>query len=303
MKRFLKTSAVFCIGLIVLVAGLDFALSRYNRRNEGKYLVGREVYIAQTIAGRPSPKVHTLFLGDSVARQIFPPGEEKNPSLRYLTTNQAISVAGQYYLLEDALKTHPNVKRVFMFYTPSAWANDWDQAFTHDYFCGYFHQPRQVLEAFAVKRDWSLLGTHLGRAFLPNLAALNSTLSQSRVKPRRSWVKEAKPDQPIEVSDVSKAYLEKLRNLCSSRGIAFRVYPCPVSQAFSFRDDSHLYDAPIVYLPPDAFHDDAIHLTAPNVVPVRTAMAARLSLPASETTSPGDPTAAADLARAKLLAE
>lgn len=303
MKRFLKTSTIFCIGLLALVIGLELVLARLNRRSEGKFLVGREVYIAQTIASRLSPHVDTLFLGDSVARQIFPPGEEENTSLQYLTSNQAISVAGQYYLLEEALKTHPGVKSVFMFYTPSAWANDWDQAFTHDYFCGYFHKPRQVLEAFALKHDWSLLGAHIGRAVLPNLSALNSTLSESRVKPRRSWVKEARPNQPIEVSQVSKAYLEKLRKLCSSRAITFRVYPCPVSQAFSFRDDSHLYDAPIVYLPAEAFHNDAIHLTAPNVAPVREMMMTRLSLPANDPRSHDDSSAANDPAHVRVSAD
>jgi hypothetical protein len=283
MKRFAKISAIFCTGLVLLVFGVDLALGRFTAFTRGKHLVGREVYVAQAIARTPAPAVHTVFLGDSVARQVFPPGEEEDRAVKYLTTHQAISVAGQYYLLEEALAAHAAVKRVYLFYTPSAWANDWDQAFTHDYFCGYFHEPRHVREAFAVKRDWSLLGAHVGRLLLPNLVAANSSLSQSRTKPRRSWAKETEPRTPIEVSQVSQRFLARIRELCAARGIEFRVYPCPVSSQFSFGDDRGLYDAPISYLPRDNFHDDAIHLKGPYVARVRAEMAARFALPESVT--------------------
>jgi hypothetical protein len=256
-------------------------LSWYTTRTAGRYLIGREVYIAQAIARKHDDQTHTLYLGDSVARQVFPPGEETDkPFSKYITTNQAISVAGQYYLLREALESHPAVKTVYLFYTPNAWGNNLDQVYTHDYFCGYFHKPEHVKAAFAVKKDWSLLGVHLGRMLLPNVAAANSSMSIAHAPSRANWVKEAAAGKvvAVPVSPVSEHFLAEMRALCQSKGIQFKVYPCPVSEAFTYRDDTHLYDAPIEYFPADAFQEDAIHLKRPYVTIARAKLDSKLPM-------------------------
>jgi hypothetical protein len=281
MKRFVKISAVFCLGLVILTVALDRILGWRIRRADGEPLIGREVYVAQKIAAKHDDATRELYLGDSVAKQVFPPGEEPghDPTIKYVTTNQAISMAGQYYLLSDTLATHPNVKRVYLFYTPSAWGNDLDQAYTHDYFCGYFHKPSQVREAFAVKKDWDLLGAHIGRMLLPNILATNSSMSLKAGGPKRSWAKETERGAKIEVSNVSQAYMRRIRELCKSRGIELRVYPSPVSDQFLFTDPGNLYDAPIAYLKAENFQDDTIHLKRPYVEAARYELVSRLALP------------------------
>ena len=138
----------------------------------GGHIIGADVYGATWRARRRTPEVRTILLGDSVARQLFPPGREPkelNGRYRFLTSNQAISMAGQYYLLQDALRSCPGATDVYLLYFPGSLANDLGPDFTHDYFCGYFHSPRQIAEVFAVKRDFTLLASQVGHGLFPNL--------------------------------------------------------------------------------------------------------------------------------------
>ena len=138
-KRFVVGCARFAIGLAVVLALSEVALARYNAHSWGYRLIGREVFQALRVAERVEGQIHTLYLGDSVARQLFPPNYELD-GVRSLTTNQAISVAGQYYLLREALATHRGVREVVLFYQPRSFENNLDQVFTEDYYFGYFRK-------------------------------------------------------------------------------------------------------------------------------------------------------------------
>jgi hypothetical protein len=242
--------------------------------------VGAEVYEARAIAAIPDDQVRTVYLGDSVARQLFPHGSEPDASVMYLPTNQAISAAGQFYLLRDIVAAKPNVRQVVLMINPLAWSNNLNQIYTHDYFCGPFHRREQILEVFEVTRDWSLLFAHVGRAVLPHLIAANTYLSMAEVrrppahKPASGYV------VPIEVADVSNYYLRRIRDLAGARGIRLKVLPTPVSDEFTYADEHRVYDRPIVYLPREAFVEDGVHLKRPNIPSARKLVSTKLALDA-----------------------
>jgi hypothetical protein len=87
-----------------------------------------------------------------------------------------VALAGQYCVLEDALKSCPNVRRVNLVMVVGVWGNDLDSVYTDDYFCGYFHSAGQVAEVFRLKRDWRLSAVHASRCLLPNLLLNNAAL-------------------------------------------------------------------------------------------------------------------------------
>jgi hypothetical protein len=185
LTRSLRTAGLFLLGLAGAAWLADWAAGRHVRKTlgfnvlpfGGGHIVGADVYGATWRARRRMPEVRTILLGDSVARQLFPPGmepKELNGRFRFLTSNQAISMAGQYYLLQDALRSCPGTTDVYLLYFPGSLANDLGPDFTHDYFCGYFHSPRQIAEVFAVKRDITLLASQVGHGLFPNLMLLNS---------------------------------------------------------------------------------------------------------------------------------
>jgi len=213
-----------------------------------------------------------LYLGDSVARQVYPQGRVSD-SIKSLTTNQAISVEGQYYLLRDALSTHRDVTDVVLMYSPPSWANNLDQVFTTDYFCGYFHRPGEIEEAFEETRNWSFLFAHVRWALLPNLSAANSWVNQSAVELGPPLTRASAQGEPVPISKVSSDYLKRMRMFAVEHGVRLHVYSTPVSDQYTFRDDDHIYDEPILYLPHNMFLPDTIHLLPAYIDLARGAMA------------------------------
>jgi hypothetical protein len=195
--RAARISAAFCAGLVVVLFAVDFLLGRHFARHHGRGdIIGDDVYeVVHVRALRHDDRITTLFLGDSVARQFYYPTHEPPQSpLRYLTSNQAIGVAGQYYLLRDALVAAPHTKRVFLLYTPRSFGNNLDPPLAYDYFCQFFHRPDEIAQVFVVKRDAQLTAVQIGRWMLPNLIAMNR-LSDLRLRsPEGEWFSAASND-------------------------------------------------------------------------------------------------------------
>jgi hypothetical protein len=269
MKPFLIRAIFFLALLSGLVAALEFSLARANRKSHGQFRVGEDVYRVLEAADLPHPKVTTLYLGDSVARQLFPMHSEPSPKLLYLPANQAISLAGQYCLLQKVIDHSPRLRHVYFFYTPRSWANDLDQIFTHDYFCGYFHTAPMIWEIWQLKHDPQLSESHFARLILPNTMAENSYLNRSQSNYGVPIVKVDPADQhPF--SKTSKYFLAKMKTLCAQRNITLTVLPCPcMGKPSQFTALSDVYDAPIRIYDPELFLSDHIHFKKPNVEPMR----------------------------------
>jgi hypothetical protein len=298
-------AALFLLGFAGAAWVADWAAGRHIRKTlgfnvlpfGGNHIIGADVYGVTWRAHRRTPEVRTILLGDSVARQLFPPGREPKElggRYRLLTSNQAISMAGQYFLLQDALRSSPGTTDVYLLYFPGSLTNDLGPELSHDYFCGYFHSPRDIVEVFAVKRDFTLLASQVGHGLFPNLMLLNSashpapvfgaaapprpatTAGYQQLPSNREPVLDAAtslagapplahsewdptaPPQTRELlvqSTVTRAFLPKIRDLCRDRGIRLHVLPCPCSDARPFRDADGVYDAPIVYFDHRQFQD------------------------------------------------
>jgi len=277
MRRFATTAVLFCAGLVFVLAAAESAAARFMRPR-WQLGVAAEVYAAESLASARNPSTRVAYLGDSVARQLFPHGSEPGDTVLYLPTNQAIAAAGQFYLLRDLIATHPNLRGVVLMINPLAWANNLNQIYTHDYFCGPFHRPDQIRDVFAVTRNWGLLFTHLGRALLPNLNAANTFLSMDEVRRAPIVRPESGHVVSIVVADVSLEYLRRMHDLASRTGVRLQVLPTPVSDEFTYSDDLGVYDGPIVYLPHHAFVEDGVHLKRPEIPAARAIVATRLGL-------------------------
>jgi hypothetical protein len=312
MTSFFKTSLAFLLGLAAILFVADGFMGFRLARSHGKGLIAPEVFVAVEAAHKPSPIICAIYLGDSVAEQLFPTGGETRPDERFLTCNQAISVAGQYYLLEDALANCPQIRDVYLFYYPGSFTNDLDSPpFTNDFFCGFFHQPAQIREVFHLTRDYRLLAVHIGRYALPNVMGINSGSRPALLQfggPRASGLPAdpggggseplldllnslcgktqrfdpaIEPDAhgrlPVVLSPVSSHYLSKMRELCMNRHATLHVLPCPCSDANPISDSGSVYDQPILYVEAGKFAD-RIHLRNKFIDEVRKEMIERYQL-------------------------
>ena len=269
MKRFAIRAIVFFALLLCIVVALELSLARANRKTHGQFRIGEDVYQVLEDADAPHPHVTTVYLGDSVARQLFRMHTEPSPKLLYLPSNQAISLAGQYCLLQKVIARTPQLHHVYLFYTPRSWANNLDQIFTHDYFCGYFHSPALVWEIWTLQHDRQLTEAHVGRMLLPNIMAENSYLNRSQSNYGVPIVPvDAASAHPL--SHASLYFLNKMKSLCAQRQIVLKVLPCPCQGSpAQFAQVAPVYDAPVTYYPPDLFLADQIHFKKPNVEPMR----------------------------------
>lgn len=306
MHRFLKTSLAFLIGLACAVFAADRLLGARFARHHGRGQIGPEVFVSIDRARHTDASVHTLYLGDSVAHQLFPPGTEARPDLRFLGCNQAISMAGQYYILEDATRHLPHLQRVYLFYYPHSLENDLDGPLTGTYFCAYFHDFAQVREIYRLKHDYRLTTIHLGRWLLPNLMATNDAWRpavslpgapeapppappgpsgepllrlMNALSPSPTTRLAPKPRSQIFLSPTSSYFLGRMRALCRTHHIELRVLPCPCSDVQTFVDPDHVYDAPVLYADSTWFRDQ-IHLRRPYVAAERRRMERAYDLPA-----------------------
>lgn len=288
---FLKTAFLFSLGLLVAIFVCDWRIGRHFHHTHGEGLIGAEVYQGVDRANTLPASARTIYLGDSVARQLFSPGTEPSPLVRFVTTNQAISMAGQYELLESAFRRDPSIHTVYFFYIPGCFANNLPPRLSHDYFCGYFHRFDEVAEIFKLKRDSQLTTSHLGRWLMPNLMLANSMWNRGDdeapdlAAPTTAIAQSAPDPEPVlslldcclrKVPDgpelpagsygqslpiVSEHFLMKMRALCAAHGAILHVLPCPLSTREHFEDSQHVFEQAPMRVDPDLLID-AVHFKA-----------------------------------------
>lgn len=127
--------------LVFLLIGVAaFHVKSYLLLRKDKFhrkVSAREVYhvLGKSKQKNPSKKI---LLGDSVARQFFN-SEEENDTLNSLASNQAISLAGQYVILDNYLKAGNKIDTCYAVFIPSSFQNNLDQLYTYNYFIKPFY--------------------------------------------------------------------------------------------------------------------------------------------------------------------
>ncbi len=179
---------------------------------------GWEVYSAI----KQSKKVHKnkkkLILGDSVAMQLFP-CDRDNDSIISLACNQAVSLAGYYFLLTNYVKENREdlPEEVILLINPLTLRNDLDQ-FAFHYFLKPFYNA-EYKERFS--------GELITRCKqIPFYWA-------SQIPFIRSSSYSISYDLPLEcyhlASPITQEYFRRILVICSQTNIAFRLVSVPVN--------------------------------------------------------------------------
>lgn len=259
----MKRALAFVITLIAAVAAFEALAAR--RINAGDpELVGVEIYDALKRASLAGRDVERIYVGDSVARQFFSPGAEPHPRVRFLTTNATISIAGDYYLLEEAFRRNPNARDIVLVSRPENLQVNLDTPGNQDYFSAFFHGPREIREVWHVKHDTRLALAQAVHGVLPGVMALNNLWRQHppaltrRADPRVRDV--ITVPTVVTLSEIAARFLPRIAALAASRGGTLRVVSVPLPETEPWADPSNIFSAPILYLPRAAFFGDGVHL-------------------------------------------
>jgi hypothetical protein len=187
-----------------------------------KKSIGYDAYTAISLSKKYFPDKKIIILGDSVARQIISKGLKDKIRVIDLTCNQAISLAGQYALLINALNANPQVEKVYLLYQIGCFGNNLDDIWTYNYFVKPFYLGNDgIFSAATHERIESKVFGPLYRfpiaRILPCFESIDYTQKKSPVQYR-----------PM-LSPTSVEYIHLMQNLCRDRNIIFRIIPTPIS--------------------------------------------------------------------------
>lgn len=271
MKRFLQRAAMLLVLFGLLAQGVSWLGFRSGLLLRS--LTGREVYQALQEARRPSA-ARIVLLGDSVGTQLYTFHGRPRNDVRVLCSNAAISMAGQYIVLLEALRAGMlRDCEVVLAYHPDSFRFDLQDKYTYQYFLKpFFRRENRPLLSDTVMERLRPIPWHRA-VFLPAVRYSNWT-------PR--W---QGPTPPIGrrssayIRDVSAEYLVRLADLARREGFALHVVPPPICDSWAATFDPARFQAEVRELgledlfgpyiadlpvrPRDWFRDDdVIHLRA-----------------------------------------
>lgn len=274
MKRFLINTILFslCASIVLLSNEAHYFYSG----NFKDQIDGWEVYVAQK-RSKTKSRNHKkkLILGDSVARQLFPvENERESDSIVSLACNQAISMAGHYFLLSNYIESNAEnlPEEVILLIHPMTLSNNLDIYAYH-----YFLKPFYCSE---YKQDFSdVLIQRYKQIPLYWSAKLPFIRSSSFTFEYRL------PDEEYNlVSPLTKFYISKILSLCKNNDIIFELYSAPVSIEKKELVEEKLVDAiasnefyvellnaylnSIKYFPATEFYD-GVHLTSEGLTNIK----------------------------------
>jgi hypothetical protein len=217
MKKFLSQLLVFSLLCLLSTQIISILIICSDFKLYYGY-PGKEIYSAITQSIKRE-NVEKLILGDSVSRQFYPPGKISNEVVS-LACNQAISICGQYILLNEYLKNNKTPKMVELQLTPSSLGNNLDQPYTYHYFLKPFYKNRY--HKYMDKKTLDLI-MDIPCSEISQIPSIKATkwAPDYNVKTEKNYI----------VSEVSLNYLEKIIKLCEENEIEFTLNPMPVSES------------------------------------------------------------------------
>ena len=272
--KFIVSVLVFVL-LVGVSLGGYFAVQYVKGKNSPSSF-GPELYYALDLAEEKT-EYTKVIIGDSVARLIFAPDyQDETDTTCYLATNQAITVLGNYILLNRYLENNPQTEEVYYIVRPQSLANPLWFNFSFQYFIVPFYNGtyKQYIDDDTCKyiedRFGKLYATNdIVKSFIENNAYymdvyLNNVLEQQL---------EVRDEKHL--SDLTIKYLPNIKVLCYRHGGKLKVRAAPLPDTKDNRDwaefeqqivDNGLSDLlgdyidGIDYYPEEAFGDEA-HFT------------------------------------------
>jgi len=222
MKRFLVNILLLFVVNVLLLLCVD--TYKYLSGSFEAKMNGAEIYIAMRVS-QQKRYVKKLILGDSVGKQLYETGNV-NDSITSLACNQAITMAGHYFLLRNFVDANMDSlpEDVYLLFHPSALANSCD-IYTYHYFLKPFHEKKY-------KESYN---SHLKDRIKEIPCAWSAQLPFIRTSNYSPEYHLKKVDEGL-LSSLTRSYLDSIICLASENHIELHLLACPVSRSY-YRDN------------------------------------------------------------------
>lgn len=258
MKKFLRDLAVF-FGLFLL---LFHIYPEYLFRTK-KYFqtIGTEIFLAvEKSENTFRTRITKLYLGDSVDGQILSVKPLGKGELN-LSTNQAISLVGQFILLHNLIENKNQIDTLELRIHPFGLSNNLDNSLTYNYFLKPFYKSKYLpLFSNQVKSRIEEIPFYYLSQYHPVLTSMWSPNYSSK-------------NVSETISQINMDYLLKIHNLCKKNQIVFKLRAVPLNEARKTEIEQFTayvksnkllifnnYVQDFNYLPDANFIEDNIHL-------------------------------------------
>ena len=205
--------------MVILAIVLPVELYKMFHEQDDSKIPGYEALIAVRVSHTYTNKaVKRLILGDSTGRLFYPVWQDYD-SMVSLACNQAVTMAGQYFLLKNYLETNADnlPGQIVLIYTPFSLSNDVDK-YAYQYF----------LKPFPPSEYQSLYTKHLKERIesIPFYWTANWPFIQTSGYTPRFAV----PDEEIAtpLSELTYEYLIRIDSLAKKYNIPWEMCSTPV---------------------------------------------------------------------------
>jgi len=262
-KKWLLSLLFFTLSLIILIE-IKYQTSPGNR-HAVDYLVNEYI---PTLSNK---KYEIIILGDSLAHNAFSNLLLKKNILD-LSSNQAISMAGNYFILKRYLSNNEVPKEIYLFCVPGLLHNDLNQKWTYSYFESVFTDNNEIKEIKRLKpnlynnnfdidkylerrkKSINLGGYKPKKRLLPveiDEKDLKKDLNYMNQKIKTNIIKTDKEKDLME--SIPTTYLNKIIKLCQENNIDFTlvIEPMPKEYNAIFKTskwNKYLTEKKIIYI-------------------------------------------------------
>ncbi|TDQ11995.1 hypothetical protein ATK78_1125 [Pedobacter metabolipauper] len=183
-------------------------------------VAGKEIYHA-IHKSKSKNKCKKLLLGDSVAEQLFS-NETDHGNTTSLATNAAVTMAGQFFLLNNYLNAGNKIDTVYLLFRPLSFGKNLDEQFTYHYFLKPFYNQEYIplFTKTAIQQaekipyaQFCSYPTFLTTNWAPDFV--------SKDKNKFTFL-----------SPISVEYLQKIQQLASLKHFKFIILSTPMSHIF-----------------------------------------------------------------------
>ena len=203
---------------------------------------GSEEVIPRLERVREKNNSRCLIVGDSVANQIFDDMHDDVGTYTIATTNQALSLAGQYILIEEFIKNHPNATDVYVGMIPSSFESEINEVYSYQYLVIPFTES-DVMGLL----DNDTLGRFdkiFGRFFMQKSIVRIIERSGLNRKLYLNWLCDCKEKGQIKevqgrysiLSETSIIYINKINSLCNDNGVRLHFLTEPIADTAKNHD-------------------------------------------------------------------
>ncbi len=240
-KKWLLTLLIFIISNIIIIETI-YQVNNYDR-HEVDYLIKKR------IPQYKNKEFENILLGDSLARNAL--GNMVMPSdIVELTSNNAVSMAGNYFILKRYLKNNKKPKKLYLFCIPDHLYQDLNTQHTYSYFEKVFTDKKEIAEIQKIKP--SLFKNHFSfNKYIESRLKTLKFLQYYRGKQKEKFtLMIEKPlcekkdfmnkDIKREINDmqmnkdiiyeIPKIYIDKMNNLCKILNIKFTIVIEPIPE-------------------------------------------------------------------------